>query len=108
MSEDFFNKVYQLVRKVPYGRVITYGHIARYLGANKSARVVGWALNASHTVVPDVPAHRVVNRIGVLSGKHHFGSTNLMQELLEQEGIEVKDLKVVAFQDLLWDPFVEL
>ena len=81
----FFEKVYQVAEQIPYGRVTSYGAIAKYLGTPKSARMVGWAMNASH-VNPKVPAHRVVNRIGVLSGKHHFEGTNLMQQLLESEG----------------------
>ena len=105
-TQDFFEKVYAIVREIPYGKVTTYGHIARYLSSPKSARVVGWAMNASHHVTPYVPAHRVVNRIGVLTGKHHFQSQNMMQELLEQEGIAVKNLQIVDFEKHLWNPFV--
>ena len=99
----FFEKVYQVAEQIPYGRVTSYGAIAKYLGTPKSARMVGWAMNASH-VNPKVPAHRVVNRIGVLSGKHHFEGTNLMQQLLESEGVEVLDHQIQNFESLFWDP----
>ena len=99
----FFEKVYQVAEQIPYGRVTSYGAIAKYLGTPKSARMVGWAMNASH-VNPKVPAHRVVNRIGVLSGKHHFKGTNLMQQLLESEGVEVSDYQIKNFDSLFWDP----
>ena len=99
----FFEKVYQVAEQIPYGRVTSYGAIAKYLGTPKSARMVGWAMNASH-VNPKVPAHRVVNRIGVLSGKHHFEGTNLMQQLLESEGVEVLDHQIKNFESLFWDP----
>ncbi len=104
---DFFQRVYEVVRLVPYGRVTSYGAIARYLGAARSARVVGWAMNSSHGL-EDVPAHRVVNRIGLLTGKHHFGGTTLMQQLLENEGVEVHENKVVNFDEHFWDPSREL
>lgn len=104
---DFFKKVYSLVIKIPYGRVTTYGAIANYLGAKKSARVVGWAMNASH-VINGIPSHRVVNRIGLLSGKNHFFGNNLMEQLLESEGIEIKNDKVVNFKNIFWDPSFEL
>ena len=104
---DFFEKVYEVVRKVPYGRVTSYGAIARYLGTGRSARVVGWAMNQSHAL-DDVPAHRVVNRNGLLTGKHHFGGTRLMQQLLESEGVRVKDDQVVDFTSHFWDPAREL
>lgn len=109
MKEDisFFKRVYKVVRLIPYGRISTYGLIAKYLGTPKSARVVGYAMNASHKI-NDVPAHRVVNRIGLLTGKHHFSGTNLMKELLESEGIVVKDNLITNFQNILWDPSVEL
>jgi len=108
MSQDgFFERVYQIARCIPEGRVTTYGAIAKALGAAKSARMVGWAMNASHTQ-EDVPAHRVVNRIGVLSGKHHFDGTNLMQQLLENEGVKVVDLQVQDFKNVFWDPNIEL
>ncbi|MAP99325.1 MAG: cysteine methyltransferase [Flavobacteriaceae bacterium] len=109
MKEDisFFKRVYKVVRLIPSGRVSTYGLIAKALGTPKSARVVGYAMNASHKI-NDVPAHRVVNRIGLLTGKHHFSGTNLMKELLESEGIVVKDNLITNFQNILWDPSVEL
>lgn len=105
-NDNFFERVYEVVRQVPYGRVTSYGAIAKYLGAARSARMVGWAMNGSHS--HDVPAHRVVNRVGLLSGKHHFGGTNLMQQLLESEGIKVKENKVVKFEKYFWDPAKEL
>lgn len=104
---DFFKKVYSVVIKIPYGRVSTYGAIANYLGAKKSARVVGWAMNASH-VIKDIPSHRVVNRIGLLSGKNHFFGNNLMEQLLESEGVEIKNDKVLDFKNIFWDPSFEL
>ena len=103
----FFEKVYQVAAQIPYGRVTSYGTIAKYLGTPKSARMVGWAMNASH-LNPNVPAHRVVNRIGVLSGKHHFQGTNLMQQLLESEGVEVIENQIQNFEKLFWDPQKEL
>ena len=105
---NFFSDVYEVVKLVPRGRVTSYGAIARYLGTGMSARMVGWAMNGCHRVRPKVPAHRVVNRNGMLSGKHHFGSPNLMQELLEKEGIKVKKDTVVNFKELFWDPASEL
>ena len=99
----FFEKVYQVTEQIPYGRVTSYGAIAKFLGTPKSARMVGWAMNASH-VNPKVPAHRVVNRIGMLSGKHHFEGTNLMQQLLESEDVEVLDNQIQNFESLFWDP----
>ncbi|MDC3229154.1 MGMT family protein [Flavobacteriaceae bacterium] len=103
----FFEKVYQVAEQIPYGRVTSYGAIAKYLGTPKSARMVGWAMNASH-VNPKVPAHRVVNRIGMLSGKHHFEGTNLMQQLLESEDVEVLDNQIQNFESLFWDPSKDL
>lgn len=103
---SFFDKVYEVAQQIPYGRVTSYGAIAKYLGAARSARMVGWAMNNSHA--KDVPAHRVVNRVGVLTGKHHFGGTNLMQQLLENEGIKVVDNQIVDFQKHFWDPSKEL
>ncbi|KAB7528312.1 methylated-DNA--[protein]-cysteine S-methyltransferase [Flagellimonas olearia] len=105
-EESFFDKVYQVAQQIPYGRVTSYGAIAKYLGAARSARMVGWAMNNSSA--KDVPAHRVVNRVGVLTGKHHFGGTNLMQQLLENEGVQVKDNQIVDFQKYFWDPMREL
>ncbi len=106
-NENFFQRVYEVVRKVPYGRVTSYGAIARYLGAGRSARMVGWAMNSSHGL-EDVPAHRVVNRNGVLTGKHHFPGSRLMEQLLENEGVVVSDDQVVDFQKIFWDPMREL
>lgn len=105
-DDNFFEKVYAVARLVPYGRVTSYGAIAKYLGAARSARMVGWAMNGSHD--KDVPAHRVVNRVGLLTGKHHFEGTNLMQQLLESEGIMVKDNKIVDFEKHFWDPATAL
>lgn len=102
-AKGFFEKVHEVARLIPYGRVTSYGVIARYLGAPGSARMVGWAMNASHNKT-DVPAHRVVNRKGLLTGKHHFDGTNLMQQLLESEGVEVIDCQIQNFESLLWDP----
>tara|TARA_B110000027_G_scaffold89712_1_gene94976 strand:- start:74 stop:418 length:345 start_codon:yes stop_codon:yes gene_type:complete len=100
---NFFERVYEVVRKIPDGRVCSYGLIARYLGSPQSARMVGWAMNASH-IKEDVPAHRVVNRLGLLTGKQHFEGTNLMQQLLESEGIEVKENQILNFDQCLWNP----
>lgn len=104
----FFDKVYEVVRQVPKGRVTTYGHIAEYIGSRGAARMVGWAMNASHNAQPPVPAHRVVNRNGLLTGKHHFQTPDMMQHLLEHEGINVSGDKVVDFKKLLWIPMKEL
>ena len=98
----FFEKVYEVARQVPFGRVTSYGAIAKYLGAAKSARIVGYAMNGS--AGKDVPAHRVVNRKGLLTGKHHFEGTNLMQQLLENEGIEVIDNQIQNLDSVYWDP----
>lgn len=100
--------MYDVVRLIPSGRVCSYGVIARYLGAARSARMVGWAMNNAHNIEPPVPAHRVVNRIGFLSGKHHFSDPKAMEELLAKEGVEVKDDKVQKFSELFWDPIKEL
>ena len=109
MAKDlgFFEKVYQVTKLIPYGRVTSYGAIANYLGSPKSARMVGWAMNATHNN-PEVPAHRVVNRKGLLTGKHHFEGTNLMQQLLESEGIVIKENQIQDFEKLFWDPQIEL
>ena len=106
MSE-FFSNVYKVVKKIPEGKVTSYGAIACNLASPQSSRMVGWAMNAAHNNT-DIPAHRVVNRVGLLTGKHHFDGINLMQELLESEGIIVKDDKIVDFEKLLWDPKIEL
>jgi methylated-DNA-protein-cysteine methyltransferase related protein len=105
---NFFEQVYQLTKLVPYGRVTSYGAIARYLGSAQSSRMVGWALNGCHSMEDWVPAHRVVNRFGLLSGKHHFPGSDTMKQLLESEGVRVEDDKVVDFERLLWDPNKEL
>lgn len=102
-NENFFERVYEIVRQIPEGKVTSYGAIAKALGMARSARMVGWAMNASHNI-EDVPAHRVVNRLGMLSGKHHFEGTNLMQQLLESEGIKVVDNQIVDFKLHFWDP----
>lgn len=106
-KQNFFEAVYEVARKIPYGRVTSYGAIAKYLGAARSARMVGWAMNGA-TTREDVPAHRVVNRNGLLTGKHHFGGSTLMQQLLENEGIEVRNDQVVDFSRFFWDPALEL
>lgn len=105
---DFFVMVYEVVKLIPPGRVTSYGAIARYLGTGRSARMVGWAMNASHSQPGFIPAHRVVNRNGLLTGKHHFGTSDAMEELLENEGVSVKDNKVVNFSKVFWDPCKEL
>ena len=107
-SFTFFDDVYAVVRQIPKGRVTSYGAIANYLGTKLSARMVGWAMNAAHNQTPKVPAHRVVNRNGMLTGKHHFATPTLMEELLLKEKIVVKDEKIVDFQKHYWDPSVEL
>ena len=106
-NQSFFEQVYQVVRLIPCGRVTNYGAIARYLGTGQSSRMVGWALNSSHGFT-DVPAHRVVNRNGLLSGKRHFGGPTVMQQLLENEGIRIEDDKVLDFTSVFWDPTREL
>jgi len=108
MDKDFFNMVYQVVRLIPKGRVTSYGAIAKYLGSAGSSRVVGYAMNAAHGQKPKVPAHRVVNRNGELTGKHHFETPYQMQELLEKEGVKVKDDKIINFEKHYWDPAGEL
>ena len=103
---NFFDRVHEVVRHIPYGRVTSYGAIAKYLGAAKSARMVGFAMNGSSG--KEVPAHRVVNQKGLLTGKHHFDGTNLMQQLLESEGIKVVDNQIQDFKTVFWDPDKEL
>lgn len=100
----FYERVFDVVRLIPHGRVTTYGAIAAFLGARSSSRLVGWAMNVSHGVQPAVPAHRVVNRNGILSGKAHFSSPTRMQELLEREGITVVNDAIVDFNEFFWDP----
>lgn len=104
---NFFDRVYAVVKQIPFGKVTSYGAIATYLGAAKSARMVGWAMNASHGN-EDIPAHRVVNRNGLLTGKIHFDGTNLMQQLLENEGITVKNNQIQDFDKVFWNPSKEL
>ena len=106
-NSGFFERVYEVCRQIPEGRVTSYGAIAKYLGAAKSARMVGWAMNSSKNI-EDVPAHRVVNRNGMLTGKSHFGGSNAMQQLLEKEGVKVNDLQIIDFQKYFWDPMKEL
>jgi methylated-DNA-protein-cysteine methyltransferase-like protein len=106
-NKDFFQRVYDVVRLIPNGKVTNYGAIAKYLGTAKSSRMVGWAMNAAHSL-DDVPAHRVVNRIGMLSGAAHFSTLTEMQELLEEEGIVVKENQIVDFKTHYWDPQLEL
>ena len=103
MEKDFFQRVYEVVKQIPYGRITTYGAIAKKIGAPKSARMVGYALNASH-LNEEIPAHRVLNRKGLLTGKHHFQGTNLMQQLLENEGVKIKDNTVQNFKEHFWKP----
>lgn len=107
-DENFFELVFEVVRQVPKGRVTSYGAIAACLGTKSSARLVGWAMNGAHRVRPKVPAHRVVNRNGLLTGKHHFSPPGLMEELLNKEGIIVKNDQVLDFRKLFWDPAKEL
>ena len=108
ITQDFFQLVYEVARHVPKGRVTSYGAIGKYLGSGKSARMVGWAMNAAGSQKKAVPAHRVVNRNGELTGKHHFAHPKMMQQLLEKEGIKVKKDKIVNFEKLFWDPAKEL
>lgn len=106
-NSGFFQKVYEVCKQIPEGRVTSYGAIAKYLGAAKSARMVGWAMNSSKNM-EDVPAHRVVNRNGMLTGKSHFEGSDAMQQLLQNEGIEVKELQIIDFERYFWDPMQEL
>ncbi len=107
-DEPFFEKVYEVVRQIPHGKVCTYGAIAEYLGRKGSSRMVGWAMNAAHSSRDFIPAHRVVNRNGMLTGKFHFPTPALMEELLQNEGIEVVNDKIINFKSHFWDPSVEL
>ncbi|MFH6603424.1 MGMT family protein [Maribacter algicola] len=106
-NKNFFEKVYNVAKLIPYGRVTSYGAIAKYLGTARSARMVGWAMNGAGNM-EEIPAHRVVNRVGLLTGKHHFDGSNLMQQLLESEGLKVVDNQIVDFEKYFWDPFKEL
>lgn len=108
VNDDFFSKVFEVTKCIPYGRITSYGAIARYIGAAKSARMVGWALNMSHIKPDFIPAHRVVNRNGLLTGKRHFGNSTTMQQLLENEGIIIDDDQIVNFDEKFWDPMTEL
>ena len=108
MEESFFQKVYDVVIQIPHGKVSSYGAIATYLGSRGSARMVGWAMNSSKNMPRNIPAHRVVNRNGLLTGKQHFGSGNVMADLLRSEGIEVVEDKIANFQKYFWDPDTEL
>jgi methylated-DNA-protein-cysteine methyltransferase-like protein len=108
MNDDFFHQVYEVVKLIPPGRVTSYGSIARYLGSVRSSRMVGWAMNSCHTQPEIIPAHRVVNRNGLLTGKHFFGGEKVMQELLESEGLIIEDDQIVNFNERFWDPSKEL
>ncbi len=105
---SFFQSVYEVARLIPYGRVTSYGAIASFLGSKSSSRMVGWAMNATHHLPENIPAHRVVNRNGLLTGKHHFGGSQTMQELLESEGLIVEDNQIQNFANYFWDPAKEL
>ena len=107
-EESFFELVYEVARQIPRGRVTSYGAIAACLGTKLSARMVGWAMNGCGRIRPKVPAHRVVNRIGLLTGKHHFSPPGAMEKLLRKEGIKVKNDKIVDFEKLFWDPAREM
>ena len=106
MEANFFERVYVIARQIPEGTVTSYGAIAKALGTGRSARMVGWAMNASHNR-EDIPAHRVVNRKGLLSGKHHFAGTNLMQQLLENEGVKVVNNQIIDFEKHFWHPEIQ-
>lgn len=108
INDSFFGNVIDIVKQIPVGRVTTYGAIARCLGTPKSSRMVGWALNSTKFRLEEVPAHRVVNKAGLLTGKIHFGSNDTMQSLLEAEGIVVIDNQIVKMENYFWDPFIEL
>jgi methylated-DNA-protein-cysteine methyltransferase-like protein len=107
-NKDFFSMVYDVTMLIPYGRVTSYGAIARYLGTGRSARMVGWALNASHAGPSFIPAHRVVNQVGLLTGKYHFDNSTTMQQLLENEGIIIENDRIINFSEKFWDPSAEL
>lgn len=107
-ENDFFSMVYEVTKLIPYGRVTSYGAIARYLGSGRSARMVGWALNVSHGNSGFIPAHRVVNRNGILTGKHHFGNSSTMEQLLANEGFIIEEDRIVNFRERFWDPLTEL
>lgn len=107
-NDSFFNRVYEVVKLIPFGKATSYGAIANYLGSKGSARMVGWAMNTSHSANMPIPAHRVVNRNGILTGKHHFGSPDIMKQLLENEDIVVIEDKIIDFEKHFWDPVKEL
>lgn len=107
-KKSFFERVYEVVELIPYGRVTSYGAIAEFLGTRGAARMVGWAMNATHRATTNIPAHRVVNRNGCLTGKHHFGGSEIMAQLLESEGVDVEEDKVKQFHERFWDPKREL
>jgi methylated-DNA-protein-cysteine methyltransferase-like protein len=107
-NNDFFERVYLVTKLIPYGRITSYGAIAKYLGSGRSARTVGWALNVSHNNPEFIPAHRVVNRNGLLTGKRHFGNSGTMKQLLENEGILFEDDQIINFKEKFWDPQTEL
>jgi methylated-DNA-protein-cysteine methyltransferase-like protein len=107
-NNDFFSRVYEVTKCIPFGRITSYGAIARYLGSGRSARMVGWALNGSHSRPDFIPAHRVVNRNGLLTGKHHFGNSTTMEQLLENEGILIENDRIINFDEKFWDPGKEL
>jgi methylated-DNA-protein-cysteine methyltransferase-like protein len=107
-DDSFFQRVFEVVKQIPHGRVTSYGAIAEYLGMKGSSRMVGWAMNASHTADDNIPAHRVVNRNGDLTGKFHFASPTLMEELLLSEGIKVVDDRIIDFKNIYWNPNIEI
>jgi methylated-DNA-protein-cysteine methyltransferase related protein len=107
-DSDFFLLVYEVTKLIPYGRITSYGAIARYLGSGRSARMVGWALYGCHNMTEHIPAHRVVNRNGLLTGKHHFGNSTTMEQLLANEGMIIEDDVIVNFREKFWDPISEL
>jgi len=107
-NDGFFHQVYEVVKLIPYGKVTSYGAIAAYLGSKGSARMVGWAMNSSHTSPDNIPAHRVVNRNGLLTGKQHFGNPNMMKDLLESEGLIINEDQIQDFNEHFWDPNLEL
>lgn len=108
VNNDFFSKVYEVTKCIPFGRITSYGAIARYLGSGRSARMVGWALNVSHINQEFIPAHRVVNRNGLLTGKHHFGNSTTMEQLLRNEDIIIEENRIINFKEKFWDPMTEL
>jgi len=108
VEKGFFEKTYDVVKQIPYGRVTSYGAVAAFLGSRGSARMVGWAMNSSKNLPENIPAHRVVNSSGLLTGKQHFGGGNIMVELLESEGVIIENDKISNFMDVFWDPASEL